>query len=513
MNHQLWEAAEYNNLQQCRTLLDNSRYKAYTAQVNSKGLNGWTALHVAASKGNVETVRLLLEPRYSADVNARTNSQRTPLHLAAMKGHEEVVDLLLTSGALVNTVDEDGCAAIHYAAGFNHIPVARALLACDCDISLINSINKTAYEMAAGFEMVQLFQAYQQRLALSALPAQAEIPVVRIEEGIGDLQTTHITADTFYADFRPVFLIGKGSFGEVYLVVRVSTQELFALKLLRKDKVLKQKLTRYVLTERRVLSAVNHPFIVKLYYSFQTADRLGMLLEYCPGGDLGYHLSKEKRFAEDRARIYLCECLLAIETLHELHIVYRDLKPDNIVLDTEGHALLTDFGLAKELKASNGTTQSFCGSVAYLAPEVLSRQGHSFSVDYYLLGVLLYEMLVGMPPYFSCVREELFRNIQYSKLKFPLHVSPSARSLINLLLERDPEKRLGSRSISDIKTHAFFQGIDWSAVYRRELRPPVPSPIRRKPDPNATMEVLLGRREGGRQIEKLEDWSFAGQME
>ena len=509
MNHQLWEAAEYNNTQQCRILLDIGRYKAYTAQVNSKGLNGWTALHVAASKGNAETVRLLLEPRYSADANARTNSQRTPLHLAAMKGHEEVTELLIASGAGVNIVDEDGCAAIHYAAGFNHVQVARALLACDCDISLINSINKTAYEMASGPDMIQLFQAYQQRLALSTLPIQPDITPIQVTQVAGST----VTPETFYADFKPVFLIGKGSFGEVYLVVRISTQELYALKLLRKDKVLKQKLTRYVLTERHVLSAVNHPFIVKLYYSFQTADRLGMLLEYCPGGDLGYHLSKEKRFTEDRARIYLCECLLAIEALHELHIVYRDLKPDNIVLDTEGHALLTDFGLAKELKAPNSTTQSFCGSVAYLAPEVLSRQGHSFSVDYYLLGVLLYEMLVGMPPYFSCVREELFRNIQYSKLKFPMHVSPPARSLINLLLERDPEKRLGSRSISDIKTHAFFQGIDWSAVYRRELRPPVPTAIRRKPDPNATMEVLLGRREGQRRVEKLEDWSFAGQME
>lgn len=506
MNHQLWEAAEFNNTQACRLLLDVGRYKAYTAQVNSKGLNGWTALHVAASKGHVETVRLLLEPKYSADVNARTNSQRTPLHLAAMKGHAEVAETLIVSGAGVNIVDEDGCAAIHYASGFNHLSVARVLLSFDCDISLVNTINKTAYEMTTGLEMMQLFQAFQQRIALGNLPASIESSTSIQSSEM--LNTSSITQETFYADFRPVFLIGKGSFGEVYLVVRVSSQELFALKLLRKDKVMKQKLTRYVLTEKRVLSAVNHPFIVKLYYAFQTPTRLGMLLEYCPGGDLGYHLSKEKRFTEDRARIYLSECLLAIEALHEQNIIYRDLKPDNIVLDSEGHALLTDFGLAKELGSPTALTQSFCGSVAYLAPEVLSRQGHSLSVDFYLLGVLLYEMLVGMPPYFSCVREELFQNIQYGKLKFPMHVSPTARSLIKMLLERDPEKRLGSRSVADIKTHSFFQGIDWSAVYRRELKPPTPTPIRRKPDPNTTMEVLLGRKDRLNSSDKVENWSF-----
>ena len=156
-----------------------------------------------------------------------------------------------------------------------------------------------------------------------------------------------------------------------------------------------------------------------LNYAFQTRDKLFLILEYCPGGDLGKVLEKEKRFDEARARIYLAEILLALEDLHKRDIIFRDLKPDNVVLDTQGHALLTDFGLSKEGVLDNQAANSFCGSVAYLAPEMLKRSGHGKSVDWYLLGVLLYEMLVGMPPYFNRDREKLVSNIQKGPLLMP----------------------------------------------------------------------------------------------
>ena len=155
------------------------------------------------------------------------------------------------------------------------------------------------------------------------------------------------------------------------------------------------------MSERDVLSVTKHPFIVGLNFAFQTAEKLFLLLDYCPGGDMGHLLLQEKRFSEERARIYLAEVLLALEDLHSRNIIFRDLKPDNVVIDAEGHALLTDFGLSKTGVEDNKDTRSFCGSVAYLAPEMLKRTGHNRTVDWYLLGVLLYEMLVGVPPYFS----------------------------------------------------------------------------------------------------------------
>mmetsp|Transcript_18123 Transcript_18123/g.2956 ORF Transcript_18123/g.2956 Transcript_18123/m.2956 type:complete len:189 (+) Transcript_18123:243-809(+) len=188
------------------------------------------------------------------------------------------------------------------------------------------------------------------------------------------------------------------------------------------------------MTERNVLSNLRHPFIVGLNYAFQTPEKLFMILDYCSGGDLGKVLKKYKKFTEQRAKYYLCEILLALEELHRRNIIFRDLKPDNIVLDSRGHALLTDFGLSKEGVCDNYMARSFCGSVAYLTPEMIRRQGHGKAVDWYLLGVLLYEMLVGVPPYFSHNREELFNNIQRGRLKIPANLSLEAKSILKGLL-------------------------------------------------------------------------------
>lgn len=176
----------------------------------------------------------------------------------------------------------------------------------------------------------------------------------------------------------------------------------FALKILNKDKVLQNNLVRYAKTERDVLTFTKHPYIVGLNYAFQSAHKLFLMLDYAPGGNMERTLQRDHRFTEDRARLYIAQIILALEDLHKRDIIYRDLKPANIVFDHEGNALLTDFGLSKEGVQQNATgAKSFCGSPAYLPPEMLSRKGHGKSLDWYLTGVLFYEMLIGIPPYYA----------------------------------------------------------------------------------------------------------------
>ena len=200
-------------------------------------------------------------------------------------------------------------------------------------------------------------------------------------------------------------------------------------------------------------------------------------MDFCPGGDLGKIIAQERRFNEDRARLYTAEILLALKDLHQRDIIYRDLKPDNVVLDDTGHALLTDFGLSKEgvLEVSKGA-KSFCGSIAYLAPEMLRRVGHGKSVDWYLLGVLLYEMLVGTPPYFSGNKDELFNNIISGPLKLPRSISTDAKNLMVSLLNRNPTRRLGAgpEGALEIMRHPFFDGINWTDVANKNTHPPLP---------------------------------------
>ena len=274
-------------------------------------------------------------------------------------------------------------------------------------------------------------------------------------------------------NFICLALLGQGSFGEVYLVNKKNTNEYYAMKVLDKKKIEQQNIIKYALTERNVLSIINFPFIVKLNYAFQTKDKLFLLLDYCPGGDLSKQLYIQTRFSEPKAKFYICEITLAIGELHKHDIIFRDLKPDNIVIDKEGHAMLTDFGLSKEGIHDKKMAKSFCGSVAYLAPEMLNRTGHGKAVDWYLLGVVFFEMLVGLPPYFSNNQEQIFKNIDNAELIIPNFISKKAQNLIRSLLIKDPRERLGSKyDVEEIKNHPYFEDIDWDKVYNREYLPP-----------------------------------------
>ena len=226
-------------------------------------------------------------------------------------------------------------------------------------------------------------------------------------------------------------------------------------------------------------------------------------------------LSREKKFDEPRARCYLAEILLALQELHKRDIIFRDLKPDNVVIDEEGHALLTDFGLSKESVLDNNQAKSFCGSVAYLAPEVLRRAGHGKSIDWYLTGVLLYEMLVGIPPYFSNNKEQMFTNIEGGPLRLPHYLSAEAKDLLVQLLNRNPNKRLGAGKddAEEIKAHAFFADVDWEKVHERKQEM-VKVPMRKIKKSGMPLEEMIYGKYTNTEMEhdfernRIPGWSF-----
>lgn len=285
-------------------------------------------------------------------------------------------------------------------------------------------------------------------------------------------------------DFELLKVIGKGNFAKVMQVRKKDTGRIYAMKILDKEKLIARDQLEHTRTERRVLQLLRHPFLVNLVYAFQTVDKLYMVIDFVNGGELFFHLKRDKRFKESRARFYACEILLALEHLHKHDVIYRDLKPENILIDRFGHVAVTDFGLAKELVKDNAKTHTFCGTPEYLAPEVLLSQGHGKPVDWWSFGTLLFEMLVGIPPFYSENVQEMYEMILYSDLYFPDFVSVEASDLLARLLERNPAKRLGSgpTGVEEIKSHPFFKGINWETFYNKGYPAPFTPSIKSDED-------------------------------
>ncbi|KAL9087045.1 MAG: hypothetical protein Q9165_006873 [Trypethelium subeluteriae] len=274
-------------------------------------------------------------------------------------------------------------------------------------------------------------------------------------------------------DFELLKVVGKGSFGKVMQVQKKDTHRIYALKTIRKAHIISRSEVAHTLAERSVLAQINNPFIVPLKFSFQSPEKLYLVLAFVNGGELFHHLQREQRFDINRSRFYAAELLCALECLHGFNVIYRDLKPENILLDYTGHIALCDFGLCKLDMKDEDKTNTFCGTPEYLAPELLHGTGYTKTVDWWTLGVLLYEMLTGLPPFYDENTNDMYRKILTEPLHFPGPeiVPPAARDLLARLLDRDANKRLGVNGAAEIKAHHFFHSIDWRKLLDRKYEP------------------------------------------
>lgn len=281
-------------------------------------------------------------------------------------------------------------------------------------------------------------------------------------------------------DFELIKTLGTGTFARVWLVRLRDARDgdentVFALKILRKVDVIRLKQVEHVRNERNVLAKVaGHPFITTMVASFQSLDSLYMVLDYCPGGEVFSYLRRARRFNEPTSQFYAAEIVLILEFLHEREgVAYRDLKPENILIDAEGHLKLVDFGFAK--KVENRETYTLCGTPEYLAPEVIRNTGHGTAVDWWAFGILVYEFLVGQPPFWDQNPMKIYEQIVEGRVRFPSAMSPDARDLISGLCTVDTSKRLGNISggAQRVKSHPWFAKIDWEKLYNREVNGPI----------------------------------------
>lgn len=517
-------AAQENRSEVCKYLLDNG------ADTEAKSSIGRTPLHLCSIRGHPDIVKLLVSS--GADINCQDHDMYTPLHYASEMGNSECVKILVEKGAdvtiknnlgakpgdICQNVDVRSIISTHeetdldYSDTGNKRNTFHTVILRDDRKSYVqrlmgsyNKVNRHLKENVNGSEEALIRNIERQQKmreeekkrekgirngdevekkkkkkkeAIFEKNRERFVKIVQFEKKMKqELDSFDLEQDIAGpALFNPIGRLGRGSFGEVYLVEKLPEGDQYAMKILHKRKIMGQNLVRYARTERDVLSYFTHPFIVGIKYAFQTPEKLYMILEFCPGGDLGSVLKREKKLSEERARLYITEIILALEALHKKDIIFRDLKPDNVVLDAEGHAMLTDFGLSKEGVVNNSSARSFCGSVAYLAPEVLRRQGHGKSVDWYLVGVLLYEMLVGIPPYFSSNKDQMFKNIKSGPLRMPERLSKDTKDFIIKLLNKNPSKRLGAGKgdSEELKSHPFFEGVNWDDVLERKQVMPKP---------------------------------------
>ncbi|CAD8174318.1 unnamed protein product [Paramecium pentaurelia] len=256
--------------------------------------------------------------------------------------------------------------------------------------------------------------------------------------------------------------VGEGAFGKVFLVKYNPTNQVYAMKQLNKRKLLLKKQVKFAVTECEILKQVDSPYIVNLFQSFQTLNNLYLVMDYCGGGDLSFHLYKHKTFKEAICKIIIRQLMKAVEYLHSKDILYRDLKPENVLLDNENKIKLVDFGLSKQIE--NGKARTFCGSPAYLAPEVLSQKGAVQATDVYGIGTVLYELLVGEPPYFNEDLDTLYNNIRNDNLEIPSRLSKSCQSLLQSLLQKEANKRIGCKIPSQVNWSIIKQHewLDWN---------------------------------------------------
>ncbi|OAF69937.1 hypothetical protein A3Q56_02319 [Intoshia linei] len=297
-------------------------------------------------------------------------------------------------------------------------------------------------------------------------------------------------------DYERIKTLGTGSFGRVMLVQHKKSSNYYGMKILDKLKIVKLKQIEHTVNEKKILSSMKYPFIVKLHSHFKDNSNLYIVLEFVSGGEMFSHLRKAGRFRlysknklltgmikeqlflhaenwynETQSKFYAIQIILAFEYLHYLDLIYRDLKPENLLIDTEGYVKITDFGFAKRVK---GRTWTLCGTPEYLAPEIILSKGYSKAVDWWALGILIFEMAAGHPPFFADEPIKIYEKIISGRVRYPNHFSSSLKDILRCLLQVDVTKRYGNlrNGVNDIRSHKWFNGNDWLAIFNRNVKAP-----------------------------------------
>eukprot|EP01091_Cochliopodium_minus_P003980 TRINITY_DN13908_c0_g1_i1.p1 TRINITY_DN13908_c0_g1~~TRINITY_DN13908_c0_g1_i1.p1 ORF type:complete len:357 (+),score=89.41 TRINITY_DN13908_c0_g1_i1:50-1120(+) len=278
--------------------------------------------------------------------------------------------------------------------------------------------------------------------------------------------------DLELTSFERSVTLGTGTFGRVFLAKHKTTNDYYAIKQLKKVEVVRLKQIEHIKNEKSILLSINHPNIVNMFATFKDTKNLYMVMEYVIGGEVFSHLRKMGRFPIETTRFYIAQIVLAFEYLHKKNIIYRDLKPENLLIDHHGHIKVTDFGFAKIVE---DRTWTLCGTPEYLAPEIIQSKGHGKAVDWWAIGILIFEMLAGYPPFFDDNPFGIYEKILACKLQFPSHFDSSSKDLIKKLLQPDRTKRLGCLKAGpeDIKKHKWFKTINWETITNKKKKGPI----------------------------------------
>lgn len=308
---------------------------------------------------------------------------------------------------------------------------------------------------------------------------------------VGDETSFEANRRVRLEDFKIMRVVGKGSFGKVLQVRYIPTGKILAMKVLNKKTVIDKDEVASTRAEKSILMKLRSPFLVRLHSSFQTIDKLYFVMDYVNGGELFFHLQRERKFSPERVRFYAAEIALGVEYLHKRGIIYRDLKPENILIRADGHVCMTDFGISKEgLVAKDDRTATFCGTPEYLAPEVLKGDRYGKEIDWWSLGTLMFEMLTSMPPFYTEDVQEMYQKIMTEELDFSGVPDADTRSVISGFLTRDPSKRLADPD--KIKAHPYFSCYDWKKLAALEITPPWVPPVSGAEDTSQFDETFTG---------------------